>query len=112
MRNLRRNVKAFKYAKPTGRRRIPGTTDWETTYTDPITAYANISSAKGDVRTQPFGDFEDYDKTIVDVPHDIDYSTVLWIDDQDTSKPHDYEVKRVAEAINVKSIAVKKVQLT
>lgn len=109
MRPLRRNLQEFKYAERTGRARMEGSVDYQPTYSAVKTGYANISHAKGDVRTQPFGDYQDYDKTLSNVPDDITEKTVFWIDDLDTSKPHEYEVRLVARTMNVIRVAVKKV---
>ena len=73
----------------------------------------NISPATGMSNTEQFGNLENYDKVIVtsDMSCPIDENTVLWIDETDTSKPHDYIVKRVAKSINGISIAVSKVKV-
>ena len=74
----------------------------------------NISPATGMSNTEQFGNLESYDKVIVtsDMTCPIDENTVLWIDETDTSKPHDYIVKRVAKSINGISIAVAKVKVS
>lgn len=83
-------------------------------YDVPVAFKANISPARGESSTRQFGDTENYDKVIVldDVDCSIDASTVLWVDSLDTTKPHDYIVKKVAKSLNSVSIAISKVNVS
>jgi hypothetical protein len=73
----------------------------------------NVSSAKGNEYTAPFGSNLEYDRTLVteDVDLPIDEKTIFWIDEKNTNKPYDYIVKKVAKSINSISYAVKKVDV-
>jgi len=42
----------------------------------------------------------------------IDESSILWIDDLDTTKAHDYVVTKVAPSLNVIQYAVRKVNVS
>lgn len=75
---------------------------------------ANISPATGNSSTQQFGQMEDYDHVIVtaDMSCPISETSILWIDETDTTKPHDYIVKRIAKSKNGISIAIAKVKVS
>lgn len=75
---------------------------------------AVISAARGTVDTEQFGNIDNYDKVIVtaDMECPIDENSILWIDETDTAKAHDYIVKRVAKSKNSISIAVAKVKVS
>jgi len=88
--------------------------EFDTIYSEPVDCKANISPAKGESESAVFGNAIDYDKVIIpkctDVP--IDESSVLWIDNLDTDKPHDYVVVRIAKSLNELVIAIKKVNVS
>ena len=90
------------------------TGEWETGYSSPILAKANISPATGNSNTEQFGNLENYDKVIVtdDMSIPIDENSILWVDQLDTEQEHDYIVKRVAKSLNVVSIAIAKVNVS
>lgn len=127
MRGLVRNKKRFYYANlvetaPT----IDPVTGFYTsetgrTFTNPILAYANVSSSSGTAIFMPFGHELAYDKTIfiADPAFAIDEYSVLWIDtmpvierDGSTATPYDYVVKRVSRSLNGLTIAVEKVNVS
>ncbi len=92
------------YGNPTG--------EYELVYGEPVLWRVNVSAAKGQWAIHQFGETENYDKVLVsdlDVP--ISKTSVLWIDNLDTSKPHDYVVKTIAKSLNVTTIAVSKVRV-
>ncbi len=64
--------------------------------------------------TRQFGDTENYDKVLMtdDLNVPITETSILWIDALDTTKPHDYIVKKVAKSLNSVSIAVSKVSVS
>lgn len=110
MRCLQRNLRRFRYALYDGQTALKDdagyeTGEYEVLYKAPVTAYGNISAAKGDASVQPFGNDIQYDHVIVmdtpDVP--IDEHAVLYIDRED--KP-DYEVRKVARSLNAVAIAI------
>lgn len=73
-----------------------------------------VSSAKGEKIVELFGDNIVYDKvmTTADMQCPIDEHSILWIDETDTSKAHDYIVIAVSKSINGISYAVKKVNVS
>lgn len=119
MRLLERNLSPFAYALYLGKQPIVDengfeTGEYEVTYSDPVTIKANISPARGEASTRQFGDSENYDKVIVtdNVALPIDINSILWVDSLDTSKPHDYIVRKVAKSLNSVSYAVQKVDVS
>lgn len=74
----------------------------------------NISPATGNSDTEQFGKLEYYDNVIVtaDMNCPIDENSILWVDEKDTTKPHDYIVKKVAKSKNGISIAIAKVKVS
>lgn len=116
MRDLRRNqIKVYysNYEKSTEFIDEYGnsTGQYEITYSKPDMIMISVSASKGSVDNQPFGNLLDYDRVLItsNMNCNIDENTVLWIDNLDTEKPHDYIVKKVARSINQIQIAVKKV---
>jgi len=84
-------------------------------YSEPILyTKAVISAARGTADIEQFGNLDNYDKAIVtaDMECPIDENSILWIDETDTTKAHDYIVKRVAKSKNGISIAVAKVKVS
>jgi hypothetical protein len=82
---------------------------------------ANVSAARGEATTHPFGEDESYDRIIVldDPKFPIAVTSILWIDtpptiseDGSIRTPHDHIVKRVAPSLNSLSIAVSRVSIT
>ena len=75
----------------------------------------NISSAKGESTVTQFGDHIEYDKIIVytarELPLELKESSVLWIDETDITKPHDYIITKIAKSINSVSVAIRKVKV-
>ena len=97
-----------------------GTGEYEVSHGNPIKAFGNVSSARGETQARQFGESESYDKVIVlDNPNiPIDEYSILWVDtlprlneDGTTETPHDYVVKRVAKSLNSLSIAISKVNV-
>lgn len=126
MRLLDRNKRPFYYALYTGGSMLQNsegklTGEHGKEYGPPVKAYANIMFAKrsglsaasvGMATAAAFGVNLDYDKIIqienTDCP--IDESSILWVDETDTTKPNDYVVKRKATALTHITLAVKKVR--
>ena len=125
MRCLWRNRVRIFYANCIGRDPVMDeygnhTGEYKVLYSNPKKAEGNVSSARGEVTTHQFGDYESYDRVIVmDDPNvPIDTSSILWIkempvikSDGTTDTPHDYIVKQVATSLNSVSIAVSKVSV-
>ncbi len=119
MRTLKRNQREIYYA--TLIQGEPVTDEWgnETgeyniVYSDPSPIRINVSAAQGRLETRQFGQMENYDRTLItgDMDCPIDESSILWIDDLDTTKAHDYVVTKVAPSLNVIQYAVRKVNVS
>lgn len=124
MRGMVRNKVNFYYATYVRKEEIIDeygnkTGEYEVIYGKPVKYKANISAEQGEIQSRQFGDSVVYDRVIVicdDIP--IDEFSILWIDtppvlneDGTTNTPHDYIVKKVANSLNVKSIAISKVNV-
>jgi len=119
MRTLKRNQRKIYYATLIGKE--PVTDEWgnETgeynmVYSDPLPIRINVSAAQGRLETRQFGQMENYDRTLItdDMNCPIDESSILWIDNLDTTKAHDYVVTKVARSLNVIQYAVRKVNVS
>lgn len=117
MRTLRRNKQKIYYADYLGRETIVDeygneTGEYRKVYNAPIELMANVSPAQGKYSTRQFGDIENYNKVIVLEKSPISETSILWIDNLDIAKPHDYVVERIAQSLNSVSIAVRKVTVS
>ena len=125
MRGLVRNKRDFYFALYQGKEALVDeygrrTGEFAVKYSKPIKCKGNISAAQGELQTRQFGDFITYDKVIVlcDKNTQIDEYAILWVDtlpeinaDGYSDTPHDYIVKKVADSLNVVSIAISKVEV-
>lgn len=125
MRGLVRNKIGFYYALYEQKNEIIDeygntTGEYEITYRKPVKCKANISAEQGEIQSRQFGDSVIYDRVIVlcDTNIPIDEFSILWIDtlpiindDGTTDTPHDYIVKKVANSLNVKTLAISKVNV-
>lgn len=119
MRALERNKQIIYYALYEGKEPVLDeygneTGEYEILYSSPTVLRINVSAARGESSTRPFGDTENYDKVLMtdDLSVPITETSILWIDSLDTQKPHDYIVKKVAKSLNSVSIAVSKVSVS
>ena len=119
MRTLERNKQTIYYALYEGKEPLTdeygnSTGEYEVLYSEPVLLKINVSAARGEYSTRQFGETENYDKVLVtdDINIPITETSLLWIDDTDTSKPHDYIVKKVAKSLNSVAIAVSKVSVS
>lgn len=119
MRTLERNKQTIYYALYEGKEPLTDeygnpTGEYEVLYSEPVLLKINVSAARGEYETRLFGDMENYDKVLVtdDLSLPITEASILWIDSLDTTKPHDYIVKKVAKSLNTISYAVTKVKLS
>ena len=87
--------------------------EYEVLYSEPVLLKINVSAARGEYSTRQFGEMENYEKILVtdDTNLPISETSILWIDSLDTTKPHDYIVKKVAKSLNSVSYAVSKVSV-
>lgn len=116
MQLLKRNKRTIKYKNYLGTMTMQ--TDTDGNYTGEYTeAYSDFKTAKlyatpdrGYASEEMFGMNLDYDKVIYAEPSvDIDEYSLLWVT-APTTDPNDYIVKKVAESLNHKAIAIKKVR--
>ena len=119
LRTLERNKQVIYYALFDGKEPVIDeydnqTGEYEILYTPPALLKINVSAARGEYSTRQFGDTENYDKVLMtdDLNVPITETSILWIDTLDTTKPHDYIVKKVAKSLNSVSIAVSKVSVS
>lgn len=122
MRCLERNKTEFYYSLLQGKEPLKDENGYDTgeytlVYTLPIKMRASVSSSKGEVQVEQFGNALDYDKVIItdDIACPLDEHSVLCIDcmpdyDNEGNLIYDYIVKKVARSINSISYAVRKVQ--
>lgn len=119
MRNLRRNQQTVQF------KRFISKTEILDDYGNPIGSFETVYGAlekadlcvspnKGDTTVQQFGSLEDYDRsmTTADTACGIDENAILWLDGADTTKPHNYIVKKRAPWKNSVSYAIKKVTVS
>lgn len=106
------------------------TGEYKLFYNTPVSIRGNISAAKGEAQVQYFGENLDYDKVILidkKTAIDLQESSILWVDtlpeldaegqvvtdtDGNVVPAHDYIVKKVAISLNMKQIAIKKVNVS
>jgi hypothetical protein len=125
MRCLNRNKSSFYYATYVSKTEVldeygNATGNYITTYSSPVLMQSNISAARGEANTDPFGISLAYDKAIItdNMACPITETSILWIDKAPetpytaTSPKHDYIVKRVAKALNSIAYAVQKVDVS
>ena len=119
MRLLERNKQCIYYAIYKGKQPIEDeygnpTGEYEVSYSLPVLCKLSVSSARGEYSTRQFGEMENYDKILItdNMNLPISETSILWIDSLDTTKPHDYIVKKVAKSLNTISYAVTKVKLS
>lgn len=119
LRTLERNKQIIYYALYEGKEPVLDeygneTGEYEILYSFPTALRINVSAARGEYSTRQFGDTEKYDKVLMtdDLNVPITETSILWIDSLDTTKPHDYIVKKVAKSLNSVSIAVSKVSVS
>jgi len=87
-------------------------------YTDPVEFRANVSAARGEAQSDPFGVDLSYDKTMVscDMGLPIDELSVLFVDKKpefdaggNLANTADYKVVKVAKSLNSTLYAIKKI---
>ncbi|WP_321017367.1 hypothetical protein [Enterocloster bolteae] len=87
-------------------------------YADPEEFRANVSAARGEANSDPFGIDLSYDKTMVtcDMDLPIDELSVLFVDkkpefdvDGNLANSADYKVVKVAKSLNSALYAIKKI---
>ncbi len=101
---IKTEVVKDEYGNPTGEHRV--------IYGTPQPLWVNVSAAKGEYLLRQFGELENYDRALtMGSSHPLTEQSVLWIDHNDISKPHDYRVTRIAESLNSTVVLVKKVSV-
>ncbi len=116
MRMCERNIKHFRYATYKNRTEIVDpygnvTGYSQIEYNEPIETKGRISATRGRADVDLFGVNLIYSRTITvtDMNCPIDENTVLWVEEKDVTKPHDYVVVSVARDINYIVYAIKRV---
>jgi hypothetical protein len=118
MRSLERNKQDIYYAEYTGQTAVLDANGLDTgskisTYGSPVLLKINVSPAKGEKSTRQFGDLVKYDKVLCTTDKlPINEQTIFWIDDTDTSHPHDYEFSGIGKSLNSILYAVSKVKVS
>ena len=116
MQLLKRNQKQMMYKTYAGSTSMTTdsegfkTGEYEVSYGSLTTIYAYATPSRGEASDEMFGKDLDYDK-IIYVPKDcpINEYALLWVD-ASSSASNDYVVQKVAESLNHKAIAIKKVR--
>lgn len=98
------------------------TGEFDTSYSDPVVYYINVSAARGTAEVEQFGINANYTKTMVttDMACPITETTHLWVGKKATETvgetevvvPHNYVVVSVARSINSITYAIKEVSVT
>lgn len=86
------------------------TGDYTVGYADPVKFRANVSPARSEAQTEPFGVNTDYDKVICscDLTLPIDELSQVFVDRKpEDGKGADYKVVKVARSINSVLFAIK-----
>lgn len=118
MRDCKRNQRRVYYALFEGVQKLKDADGFYTgevgkTYGTPQELRINVSPAAGAASTREFGRDVAYDRVLsisrTNLP--IDEHTVFWIDNLDTTKPHDYEVVKVADGLDSTRYAVRRVNV-
>ena len=116
MRSLERNKQTFYYALYSGVTEVTDengdyTGERQVTYSSPVKYRANISAARGESETAPFGIETNYSKTIStsDMTCPIQEDTVLWIGKDPTTDPYNFLVVKVAKSLNCILYAIREV---
>jgi len=114
MKPLKRNQRPYRCALYLGKEEIlvdgKRTGEWRLLYSEPIDAKANISAGRGETTAQPFGTSVEYDRILIPNDEPLDENSLLWIDRLDGE--HDYIVTKVADSLNGRQVAVKKVDVS
>ena len=134
MRCMNLNKSTFWYALYLGREQVKDeygnlSGEYKLTYGNPQEFKANISAARGESQTSQFGENVSYDKTIVldKGAVDIDEYSILWVDSTpqlnedgtlatddngNVITPHDYIVRKVADSLHSRLLAISKVTVS
>ncbi len=127
MKTLLRNLRTFWYCLYDGKVELEDedgnvTGDYAVQYQDPVALRGHISTARGTVQDEVFGQDISYDRVIIlDDPNcPIDENTVLFVDkepemvsDGTVSRPlFDYVVRRVARSLNSVAYAIERADVT
>lgn len=119
MRNLRRNLSTVYFKQFLRNEELKD--EWGNHTGSPVPVYGELQSArlcvgpgKGTTSDDMFGSTLDYDRamTTADTRCPIDENSILWLDGADTTKPHNYVVKKRAPWKNSIAYAVKAVTVS
>ncbi len=117
MRNLRRNESLVYYKMYLGKEELIDeygnmTGSYRLIHGELQSSKLCVSPNKGTSETEQFGSIENYDRimTTADIHCPIDEDSILWLDGADTSKQHNYIVKKRAPWKNSISYAIQQVR--
>lgn len=90
------------------------TGQWNTTYSEPVEIWMNISAARGTADVEQFGINDSYSRTLAtdDVNCPIETDSILWIGKDPSSDPYNYRVVRVAKSLNSITYAIQEVSVS
>ena len=118
MRDCQRNKRTLYYALMTGTEHVKDeygndTLEVKKTYASPVLLNANVSASVGEEAVQVFGNLTNYSRviSICDKSCPIDEGSKIWFG-VSTDKPHNYEVKKVADSKNSLLIAISEVSVS
>lgn len=119
MRDFRRNLSTVSFKLYEGQEELVdeygnATGSFMPKYGSIQSALLCVSPNKGSSETDMFGSLEDYDRTMstADVSCAIDENSILWLDGQPVSGPHNYIVKKRAPWKNSIAYAIKRVAVS
>lgn len=119
MRTLCLNQKTIWYANSTGQTALKDeygneVGEYQVTHGTPVSLEANVFGVSGSSSVEPYGIMGAYDRVMVLqlLPTDLTEASILWIDETDTTKPHDHIVKRIIPSLNSWTIGLKKVAVS
>ena len=118
MRNFQQLVKTFKFKNFVSKSYVTNTEgkktgETTTTYTDLQTAKGSVSANKGYAEQMVFGSLDGYDRVITTTKdYGVNETSIIWLEADSTTQPHDYEVLKVSKSRNFVVIAVRKVKVS
>lgn len=82
------------------------------TYTTPKKLKVNITGGRSGSIDRIFGKSIEYDKVFVikQIPDGFDEDSILWVDNQNTTNPNDYEVRDVYPHLGHYTVLIKRIK--
>ena len=116
MRTLRRNrqkifYKNFVNMVPVENEDGMLTGEYEKIYGSPQEIWVNIAPNTGKVAIREFGEHVEYDRIIYTTHTEMTHDSILWVDDLDLEKPHNFIVTAIAPSLNGVTIGIRSVDV-